>query len=283
MLESGQLYYTFPIAPGVLGICLDTVNHGGYADGSIGAAQLAWLEARLIEREQPLLRRGRRARCGRRTPTSSCCCSAITTTGTIANPIPDLAQPGRTALACRQLLALLHRFPNVVGVDQRAHATRTASTPFPIRRGYTGGFWEITTAAHIDYPEHARLVELVDNLDGTLSFFATIIEHAGPAAADPDDFSVLGLASISRELSANDPQSNPTSKLGTPIDLNVELVIAAPFRVTPFPSAVPISPGAVRPGTIPATGHDQTLALGSRAAPRWPARWRYADAWQSSD
>src|SRR5438045_2938707 len=49
MLGTTQLYYTFSVAPGVLGISMDTVNHGGYADGSIGTAQMAWLEARLIE------------------------------------------------------------------------------------------------------------------------------------------------------------------------------------------------------------------------------------------
>ena len=43
------LYFTFPVAPGVLGISLDTVNRGGYADGSVGAEQLAWLEARVQE------------------------------------------------------------------------------------------------------------------------------------------------------------------------------------------------------------------------------------------
>ena len=48
MIGTNRLYYTFPVAPGVLGISLDTVNHGGYADGSIGAAQLVWLEQRLI-------------------------------------------------------------------------------------------------------------------------------------------------------------------------------------------------------------------------------------------
>ena len=62
----------------------------------------------------------------------------------------------------------------------------------------------------------------------TLSIFGTVIEHAAPAAARADDFSLLGLASISRELSANDPQVNPVSKLGMPTDLNVELLFTPP-------------------------------------------------------
>src|SRR5205807_7106271 len=43
-VDSGRLYYAFRIADGVLGISLDTTNQAGFADGSIGTAQLHWLE-----------------------------------------------------------------------------------------------------------------------------------------------------------------------------------------------------------------------------------------------
>ena len=49
----------------------------------------------------------------------------------------------------------------------------------------SGGFWEINTAAHIDYPQQSRLVEVSDNKDGTLSIFTTILDHAGPTTAGP--------------------------------------------------------------------------------------------------
>jgi hypothetical protein len=66
------------------------------------------------------------------------------------------------------------RFPNVVAwVNGHTHVNRVNPVPDPT--GYTGGFWEITTAAHVDYPEHARIIELVDNRDGTLSIFGTVI------------------------------------------------------------------------------------------------------------
>ena len=45
-----------------------------------------------------------------------------------------------------------------------------------------GGFWEINTASHIDFPQQAGIVEIADNRDGTLSIFATIIDSAGPAS-----------------------------------------------------------------------------------------------------
>ncbi len=48
-LTSGLAYWHSDARPGFRMIGLDTVNPGGYADGSIGAAQLSWLEARLQE------------------------------------------------------------------------------------------------------------------------------------------------------------------------------------------------------------------------------------------
>jgi metallophosphoesterase (TIGR03767 family) len=214
---------------------MDTVNHGGYADGSIGAAQMAWLEARLIEAS------GRYRDTGGTEVRTGHADQLVMlfshhNKGTLANPVPDPANPAEQRLTFTHLHALLQRFPNVIAwVNGHTHVNRINPVPDP--SGYTGGFWEITTAAHVDYPEHARLVELVDNHDGTLSLFTTIVEHAAPAAADPLDLSVLGLASISRELSANDPQVDPVSKLGVPTDLNVELVVRAPFDPHPPPSS----------------------------------------------
>ena len=71
----------------------------------------------------------------------------------------------------------------------------------------SGGFWEINTAAHIDYPQQSRLVEVADNKDGTLSIFTTILDHAGPADYRGDLSSTVSLASLSRELSVNDPHA----------------------------------------------------------------------------
>jgi metallophosphoesterase (TIGR03767 family) len=257
MLGTTQLYYTFPVAPGVLGISLDTVNHGGYADGSIGEAQMAWLEARLIEASGRYRDTG-----GTEVRTGHADQLVVLFShhnkATLGNPVPDPASPAEQRLTFTELHALLKRFPNVIAwVNGHTHVNRVNPVPDPT--GYTGGFWEITTAAHVDYPEHARLVELVDNHDGTLSIFATIIEHAAPAAADPSDLSLLGLASISRELSANDPQVDPVSKLGVPTDLNVELVMKAPFDPHP-----PSSSSSDRSG-IARTGIDLPLVVGGAA------------------
>jgi hypothetical protein len=93
----------------------------------------------------------------------------------------------------------------------------------------------------VDWPQQARLVELVDNGDRTLSVFGTVIDHAGPAspasrdAESPDLDSPVALASLSRELGVNDWQSRTRSvpgadgRRGTLADRNVELVLPAPF------------------------------------------------------
>lgn len=63
-----------------------------------------------------------------------------------------------------------------------------------------------------------------------MSIFTTIIDHAAPADYAGDTTSVLGLASLARELSANDPQAN-TSATGTAADRNTELLVATPKDV----------------------------------------------------
>ncbi|MGH9243820.1 MAG: TIGR03767 family metallophosphoesterase [Acidimicrobiales bacterium] len=227
MLDTGRLDFTFPVAPGVLGIGLDTVNHGGYADGSVGSEQLAWLEARLAEVHSRYYdAAGVEVRTGH--TDHVVVLFSHHNLYTLDNVLPDLRFPLEARLGFDALRALLARFPNVIAwVNGHSHVNRI--TPVPDASGRTGGFWEISTAAHVDYPEHARVVEIVDNCDGTLSIFCVLLEHAAPPGTSPDDYSTLGLAAISRELAANDPQLDSAAHLGAPTDLNVELLIRSPF------------------------------------------------------
>ena len=73
------------------------------------------------------------------------------------------------------------------------------------------------------------LVEVVDNGDGTLSLFATMIDHAGPADSKYNLSSTLALASLSRELAVNDPQADPPT--GHAQDRNTELLVRKPADV----------------------------------------------------
>ncbi len=61
---------------------------------------------------------------------------------------------------------LIDEFPNVTAfVPGHTHEHRL--TPFVRSDGTT--WWEVNTSAVIDYPNQSRLVELMDNRDGTLS------------------------------------------------------------------------------------------------------------------
>jgi metallophosphoesterase (TIGR03767 family) len=267
MRAARQLYYSFPVSEHVLGICLDTINHLGYADGSLGEGQLRWLEQQLVAVH------GRyRDAAGTTVATGHADRLVVLFSHhnlfTIDTLLPDPFAPAEARHGFEVLRKLLRRFPNVVAwVNGHSHVNRI--TPVPDPTGQSGGFWEISTAAHIDWPEQARLVEIVDNCDGTLSIFGTLIEHAAPASVDvtdPGAATVTELASLSRELSANEPQASPAA-LGAPTDRNVELVIRSPFTVCAAPGTAPVAPPS-QPrgggtGRLPATGAGGPAAAGA--------------------
>jgi hypothetical protein len=91
-----------------------------------------------------------------------------------------------------------------------------------------GGFWEITTASCIDFPQQQQVVEIVDNRDGTLSLFTTVLDHASPAVPGTSG-NWADLASRSREFAANDWAETPMMRRGSPLDRNTELLMPAPF------------------------------------------------------
>jgi hypothetical protein len=100
--------------------------------------------------------------------------------------------------------------------------------------GPNGGFWEVNTAAHIDFPHQSRILEIVDNLDGTLSVFATIVDADAPLTVSSAETyaapgSVAALAALARELGANDWQQRSSNRRGEPEVRNVELLLRAPF------------------------------------------------------
>ena len=266
MIASRQLYYSFPISESVLGICLDTINHLGYADGSLGDAQLAWMEQQLIAAHSTYVDAG-----GTKVTTGNDDRVVVLFSHhnlfTINTLIADSFFPTDQRRGFDVLRSILRRFPNVVAwVNGHSHVNRI--TPVPDPTGQTGGFWEISTAAHIDWPEQARLVEIVDNCDGTLSIFGTLIEHASPVSVDitdPSSATVTQLASLSRELAANEPQASMTA-LGFPTDRNVELLIRSPFTVcTPAAPVPDVGSDGGGPGV--GSGSDRIPATGSAAGP----------------
>jgi hypothetical protein len=126
--------------------------------------------------------------------------------------------------------ALVHRFPNVI-LWVNGHTHENAIVPRPDPDGRTNGFWDVTTAAICDWPCQARLLEIVWHANDLISIFGTIVDHGGPA--NPSQAEGLSrLASIHRELAANDPHTGMDGgAYGDPRDRNVELLIPAPFPI----------------------------------------------------
>lgn len=279
-VETEVLYFAFDIADDVLGVSLDSVNRGGYADGSLDRAQLEWLEEVLA---------GVHSRhfdgAGGEVTTGNDDRLVVLFShhnlNTMNNPVP--AGPTDERVMAAEIEAFLHRFPNVVlWVNGHSHVNRVWARPDS--SGRTGGFWEVNTAAHIDAPQHARIVEIVDNLDGTLSIFGTLIDHAGPATAPAGSTAVLDLAAIARELSFNDPQANVAGAVGEAGDRNVELLITRPFERTPSgggpgtgtttdpdPGAVPTTP-VTGSGRVPLVAGAAAIAAAAALRMRQPSQ-----------
>jgi metallophosphoesterase (TIGR03767 family) len=235
----GTAYYTFDRGP-ITFITLDTVNPNGYADGSMDRPQVDWLERQLEARHTRHLDADGNVVTGRG-PDQVIVLLSHHTIDTMTNPFVEGAdEQGPPRVLGDEVEALLLRFPNVVlWVNGHTHVNKVESHARPSGSRFPGGFWELNTASHVDWPEQARLIEVVDNRDGTLSVFGTIVDTAAPLLSKHRTDSPLHLASLSRELAANDWQerggvsADADGRRGARQDRNVELLVAVPFVVTP--------------------------------------------------
>ncbi|MGX1887326.1 TIGR03767 family metallophosphoesterase [Streptomyces sp. NPDC055287] len=185
--DTGDLFYSFRISDGVLGISLDTTDRGGHFAGSIGRTQLDWLKRTLLAHRDD---------------------HVIVFSHHNSWTFDDGGG--------ERLLALLKQNRNVIAwINGHSHRNEILAH---------GSFWEISTASHVEFPQLARIIELTDNHDGTLSLFTTLIESAAPHRTDYTDLSQTGLAALYRELSLNAPGARQT--LAGPADArNTELLV----------------------------------------------------------
>lgn len=223
-LAAGTAHYTFDRGP-VRGIVLDTVTSSGGPEGSLEPAQFAWLEAQLqAASRQWLAPSGEVVR--RRGGTDRYV--MIFSHHTVAS-MTNVA-PGSGRLGGAQVRELLLRYPNAIAwVNGHTHRNQVTAHARPSGAAVGGGFWEINTAAHIDWPQQSRIVELTDNLDDTLSIFCTIVDHGGPVSRGGRPAGTLALASLSRELAANDLANRTDARRGELTDRNVELLLPDPI------------------------------------------------------
>jgi metallophosphoesterase (TIGR03767 family) len=212
--SDGTAYYTFEASDQVHGIVLDTVNPGGLSNGSLDATQLAWLKTQLAAAAGKIV-----------------ILFSHHTIETMDNARLATGEKGPRILG-PEMTTLLLGYPQVVlWVNGHTHVNAVFGHKRPTGNG---GFWELNTASHIDWPQQSRLVEVMDNHDGTLSIFGTIVDFAAPAP-DPSKLETPAqLASLSRLLSANDWQERTghsatvDGRRGKISDRNVELLVPDP-------------------------------------------------------
>jgi metallophosphoesterase (TIGR03767 family) len=253
-IAAGKGYYAFDHGAYLRCIVLDTMNPGGYSEGSLDQPQFAWLHAELVANDAT-----------KRLVVvfSHHTVATMTNPTTVPGEEPGSRKTGGT------VLGLLLEHPHVVlWVNGHTHRNDVVA-----HQGAGGGLWEVNTAAHIDFPHQSRILEIVDNLDGTLSVFATVVDADAPlsvtsAASYASPASPRALAGLGRELGANDWQARPTGsdlnggRRGTPEVRNVELLVNAPFDLgLGGRTSVPTSSGRPRTGPVIArTGLSETPA-----------------------
>ena len=132
------------------------------------------------------------------------------------------------------LVALLHRFPNVV-LWLNGHTHTNTIRPRPDPGDPARGFWEVTTCAVVDWPCQTRVVELLDHGE-YLSIVTTMVDHDTPAAPPVPLATSDDLAALHRELAANVPW-DVSVMAGDAADRNVELRLAPPFPLKRLPGA----------------------------------------------
>ena len=207
---SGNAYYTFDKG-NVRGIVLDTVNPNGYAEGSIDKPQFDWLKQRLAASTDKYV-----------------IIFSHHTIATMTNPLVVTGLDLKPRVLGAAVKTELLNHPNVVAwVNGHTHKNEIiAQKP----ASGSGGFWEINTASHVDFPQQSRIIELVDNGNGTLSIFTTMLDHSGPTNGGLTD--TVALSGLARELAMNDPQerggitATHDGRRGSIVDRNVELLVA---------------------------------------------------------
>jgi hypothetical protein len=129
------------------------------------------------------------------------------------------------------LMVVGHTHRNVVLPHVRGSFTRLGN-----RILGDGGFWEVSTASHIDWPVQSRLLEIAAG-DGIVSIFTTMLDLSSAPDSGGDLSNPTSLASLARELAYNDPTEKAkhgvadTDRHGDLDDRNTQLLVPAPFTI----------------------------------------------------
>ena len=215
-LDTGQTWWSADLTPQVRALGLDTCNQVAGPDGALPDDQFRWLAGELA-----------RAQAERRLVVVLSHHNSLTLENRAQRPGSDQVLHG-----AEELVDLLLDHPVAVAwLNGHTHLNQI----LPHTRG-DAGFWEITTASCIDFPQQQQVVEIVDNRDGTMSLFTTAVDHASPLAASTGT-TFADLAGTARELAANDWVANPFMRRGSSVDRNTELLLPAPFDLSAIDDA----------------------------------------------
>jgi 3',5'-cyclic AMP phosphodiesterase CpdA len=177
--SGGELDYSFDVGSAVRVIVLDLVRREGGSGGVVHPGQPAWLASELEA-------------AGERTV------------------VVFSHQPLDTTASGPGLLAELDRSPRVLAAVW-GHTHRNRITPRP---GPSGGYWLISTASLVDFPQQARALRVVETGRG-VALETWMLDHVSPAG---------GLGEISRELAYLDAAGGrPQGFAGRRVDRNAVL------------------------------------------------------------
>lgn len=236
-------YYAWDPKPGVRFIALDTISEGGViaasAEGNLDDPQYQWLRREIatattarklivVFGHHPI-----RSLTANVTDETASRCTRNDSHG--HDVAPGCDRDPRSSLPIRlgaEIQSLFNVSPNVIAyVTGHTHENRVMACGAEAGCPAGANWWEINTASEVDWPQQSRLVEVMDNRDGTLSLFGTLLDHAAtyevPAAGTATAFTVAQLGALSRTIAFNDPQAS-IGAIGQPADRNVELLVDDP-------------------------------------------------------
>jgi len=252
-------YWARDLKPGIRFISIDTVSDGGVvqdsSEGNIDDPQWKWLQQQLDKAEAD----GKLTIVFGHHPIRSLvsdapdevaqpCSGHYDANGTYSSPDAHGhdANPGcdldpRNSSPVHQgedLRAALSSHHNVIAyVAGHTHENKVLACGSDDGCPAGGNWWEINTAAVADWPQQSRLIEVMDNRDGTLSLLGTLTDPGAPLAVPGNGTAATGfgndqLASISHAVTANDPQAGDGTAEGAAQDQNVELLVDDPRTTT---------------------------------------------------
>ncbi|MDZ7576883.1 MAG: TIGR03767 family metallophosphoesterase [Candidatus Nanopelagicales bacterium] len=217
-LKNGETWWKTDVGPFFRVFGLDSCSQVAGANGAIPEAQFNWLKSELAK-----------ATAEKKLCLVNCHHNSLS----LDNDAEPTLAAGQRLVHAEEFVEMLLGFPHMIAWFN-GHSHRNMIIPHA-KSG--AGFWEIAAASCVDYPQQQQLLEIVDNRDGTLSIFTTVINHSSPPVWTEGDYSQTGLASLSRQLAGNSWMFEPWTLVGSPLDRNTELLMPAPFDMSQITDA----------------------------------------------